>query len=228
MKQKYNKVIDAVENFYKPIVAEKGGSLVVNRLWKNGKVNASATLSLIGKKWIVNMYGGLARYQGVTADGFAMVMCHEVGHHLAGFPMNDPAPLTRWESSNEGQSDYFASMKCFRSVYGNDTKIKPLWMRCRCQRLFQSNARFNIKAHQKSLYANVHQWRDWCLQMYWRHLENLKPLILQNPIQQRSLVLTMHILKLNAAWIRILMAQSAEYHTPKTLAGKRLHRVLVL
>jgi hypothetical protein len=32
------------------------------------------------------MFGGLARHELVTDDGFMMVVCHETGHHLGGAP----------------------------------------------------------------------------------------------------------------------------------------------
>ena len=49
-------------------------------------------------KWVVAMFGGLARRPEVTKDAFQFVVCHEVGHHLAGWPF-----AYDW-ASNEGQS----------------------------------------------------------------------------------------------------------------------------
>lgn len=62
------------------------------------------------------MFGGLARHKITNADGFALVVCHETGHHLGGFPRNKNILGQQVWSSNEGQSDYFATMKCFRRV----------------------------------------------------------------------------------------------------------------
>ena len=115
----FNKVIDQVSKYYEPIIKAKGGVLKVNRLWKDATVNASAQRS--GNTYIVNMYGGLARHHFVTADGFSLVMCHEVGHHIAGFPKIG----TMW-ASNEGQSDYFATMKCFRRINQKVNNVKRL------------------------------------------------------------------------------------------------------
>ena len=109
----FNKVIDDVSSFYAPIVKKAGGTLQVNRKWTDATVNASAERS--GKTWIVNMYGGLARHPVVTADGFATVLCHELGHQIGGFPKLPGLFGSGW-ASNEGQSDYFATMKCFRRV----------------------------------------------------------------------------------------------------------------
>lgn len=107
----FNRVLDRVEAYYKPVIAAKGAALVVNRLWENPTVNASAQQT--GKTWAINMYGGLARHKAVTPDGFALVACHEIGHHIGGYPKI--ADWNKW-ATNEGGSDYFATLKCLRRV----------------------------------------------------------------------------------------------------------------
>lgn len=114
--ERFNSIIDRVDAHYAPIVEELGGKLVWARKWEDGTVNASA--QRLWKTYKVNMYGGLARHQLVTDDGFAMVVCHELGHHLAGAPKIGGL-MGRW-ASNEGQSDYFAGLKCFRKVFQSD------------------------------------------------------------------------------------------------------------
>ncbi|MBI5247761.1 MAG: hypothetical protein HY923_11335 [Elusimicrobia bacterium] len=108
----FNAVIDQAEKLYGPVIAARGGKLVVKRLWDNNTVNASAQRQ--GANYVVNMYGGLARHETITQDGFALVICHEIGHHIGGAPKygggND------W-ASNEGQSDYFANLKCLRRMF---------------------------------------------------------------------------------------------------------------
>ncbi len=110
--QDFNDVLDRIEEVYAPIVKQAGGELEIKRLWSNGTVNASA--NRLGDKYILNMYGGLARHRVMTKDGFALVACHELGHHLGGAPKIG----TRW-ASNEGQSDYYAGLKCLRRVLAN-------------------------------------------------------------------------------------------------------------
>lgn len=116
----FHNVIDRVEAVYSSIVSSQGGRLRVNRRWTDGTVNASAQRQ--GSTYIVNMYGGLARHPAITQEGFAIVMCHELGHHLGGAPkieffFND------W-ASNEGQSDYFATLKCMRLIYSDQEHIE--------------------------------------------------------------------------------------------------------
>ncbi|MBC7713749.1 MAG: hypothetical protein H7177_10440 [Rhizobacter sp.] len=111
--------VTRVSSVYAPIVKEKGGNLVMNNRWDDATVNASAQQS--GKTWQVNMYGGLARHPLVTTDGFMMVVCHELGHHLGGAPKKGGFG-SAW-ASNEGQADYWAGLKCMRRVLQNDDNV---------------------------------------------------------------------------------------------------------
>lgn len=113
--QEFNTIINNIVNLYRPIVTARGARLTSNNLWTDTTVNASAQQS--GNNWIINMYGGLARRPEVTPDGFAMVVCHELGHHLAGFPFYGD---TDWAAS-EGQSDYFATQSCAREIWRSQT-----------------------------------------------------------------------------------------------------------
>ena len=111
----FTKAIDTVIAIYSPIVKAHGANLVINRLWADATVNSDTSVE--GTDWIVNAYGGLARFQNMTYDAYVAVLCHELGHHLGGFPHypgNDA-----W-ASNEGEADYFATMKGFRTVFVND------------------------------------------------------------------------------------------------------------
>lgn len=112
---RFNDIINKVESIYSPIIQSKGGNLSVQRLWSDGTVNAYASRQ--GNTWIVQMYGGLARHGEITEDGFALVLCHEIGHHIGGVPRYNGG--NDW-ASNEGQSDYFAATKCLRRVWQSE------------------------------------------------------------------------------------------------------------
>jgi hypothetical protein len=114
----FNAVIKKVEDIYVPVCSSMKGNLKIARKWTDGTVNANATR--LGSIWNVNMYGGLARHQTITEDGFALVLCHEIGHQIGGAPkVSGFLPLNRW-ASNEGQADYWATLKCLRHVFLND------------------------------------------------------------------------------------------------------------
>ena len=117
----FNAVIDKLEVIYAPIVSQMGGKLTINRKWEDATVNANATRM---GGWQVNMFGGLARHSAITEDGFALVLCHEIGHHLGGAPKVGNL-FNKW-ASNEGQSDYFATLKCLRKAFLNDNNAQAI------------------------------------------------------------------------------------------------------
>jgi hypothetical protein len=110
--QEFHGAIDNVLALYEPIIKNHGGKIRLRRYWKDKTVNASA--ERLFNRWILNFYGGLARRPEVTKDGFALVVCHEFGHHLGGFPT-----YGNW-AADEGQSDYFATLTCGKLLWKND------------------------------------------------------------------------------------------------------------
>jgi hypothetical protein len=119
---KFHEVIDKVIAVYEPIVADMGAKLKVERNWDDGTVNAYAHRQ--GGTWNIAMFGGLARHETITPDGFALVVCHEIGHHIGGAPKKS----SFWSSwaTNEGQADYFATLKCLRKVFRAEDNEKVL------------------------------------------------------------------------------------------------------
>ena len=116
--KRFNQIIDKVVKVYAPVIKKRGGKLVLKRKWKNKTVNASAQRILFW--YVVNMYGGLARHEAVTDDAFALVVCHEVGHHIGGAPK---ISSSKW-ASNEGQADYFGTLKCFRRTFRDEDNVR--------------------------------------------------------------------------------------------------------
>ncbi len=118
----FNQIIDRVENVYAPVVASKNAKLSVERNWTDPTVNAYAKREGEAEdEWIVAMFGGLARHPDMTNDGFMLVLCHEMGHHIGGAPVYAPRAPGRVEwASNEGQADYFGALKCMRRVLAQD------------------------------------------------------------------------------------------------------------
>ena len=117
----FNVIIDRALDTYGPIVESEGATLKFHRKWEDGTVNAYANQG--GGVWNVHMFGGLARHELVSPDGFALVVCHELGHHLAGAPKITRFWIPSW-ASNEGQSDYWASLKCFRRIFQDDDNAR--------------------------------------------------------------------------------------------------------
>jgi hypothetical protein len=113
----FNEDLDMVQKGFEVEVKNHGAELVFNRQWDDGTIN-SDTYEQDGK-WIINSYGGLARYPGMTKDGYLAVACHELGHHLGGVPKYTGE---EW-ASVEGEADYFATLRCLKELGLNNERI---------------------------------------------------------------------------------------------------------
>lgn len=141
--ERFFEIIKDIEEIYSPIIKAKGKTLLIEKKWSDGTVNAYAQQQ--GNTWKVSMFGGLARHETITEDGFAVVVCHELGHHLGGAPKKGGWFGTTW-ASNEGQADYFGTMKCLRKYMEKQDNISivskmeiPQYATEKCQESF-SNA----------------------------------------------------------------------------------------
>ncbi len=114
--EKFNQIVDDAMKYWIPIAKAKGVELVASKDWKDSTVNAYANQS--GKTWTVAMFGGLARRPEVTEDGFALVVCHELGHHFGGYSFYGKA---EWASA-EGESDFFATNVCAKVIWGMESQ----------------------------------------------------------------------------------------------------------
>ena len=119
--EEFNSILDRIEEMYTPIIAEFGATLSVARSWSDGTVNAYARQ--LGSTWEIAMFGGLARHETITGDAFALVACHELGHHIGGAPKKSSWYGGSMWASNEGQSDYWGAMKCLKRYMENDDNI---------------------------------------------------------------------------------------------------------
>lgn len=115
----FNALIDRALAHYQPLAKKHRAALDAQRLWNNNLVNAFATRT--GPIWGIAMYGGLARRPEVTADGFQLVICHEIGHLFAGYPYKRNMFGSLAWASVEGESDYFATQSCARALWKDDT-----------------------------------------------------------------------------------------------------------
>ena len=135
----FNAILGAVFARYQGQFAMFGATFVINRFWNDPTVNAFAERN--GNNWIINMYGGLARRPEVTADGFTMVACHEIGHHLGGYPF-----YTGSWAATEGESDNYATQACGRLMWSGDpanadiASRAPQTVRNRCDAAWGSAA----------------------------------------------------------------------------------------
>lgn len=116
-KRKYDfeNAILKVQKAYEGEVAQRGAILQINNMWKDGTVNAQAYQEVINGRmyYMVDAFGGMFRYPGMTKDAFTVVLCHELGHHLGMSPLY--SGWGEW-AATEGQSDYFATLRCMKKL----------------------------------------------------------------------------------------------------------------
>lgn len=112
----YDGILDRIEAVYAPIVAAHGARLEIDRNWEDSRVNSYARR--FWGHWHVEILGGLARHPKITPDALLLVACHELGHHLGSVPRF----VLNW-ASVEGEADYFATLKCMRTVLAKDPPL---------------------------------------------------------------------------------------------------------
>lgn len=109
----FNEVIYYLQNLYAADVKVKGNvDLEIKGYWNDDTLNAYATRE--PGKWLITIFGGMARAEGMNKDAFALIVCHELGHHLGGAPLT--FKYDGWPSA-EGQADYWATSKCLKRYY---------------------------------------------------------------------------------------------------------------
>lgn len=143
----FNKIIDGVMAFYVPIAKAHGANLTVEKRWTDTTVNAFADQA--GNNWTIHMFGGLARRPEITPDGFALVVCHELGHHFGGYAFY-PGRMA-WAAA-EGEADYFSTQACAKAVWGHSIEKNAR---------FRSHVESTSKEACDATYANPNE-RDLC------------------------------------------------------------------
>lgn len=108
-----NKALD----IFHPIVSKYYGA----ELEMYNKIDDDAVNAVARKKgdiWQVEIFGGLQRAKGMSHDAVTMVLCHEIGHLIGGFPFVREAGDQ--SMSAEGNSDYIATQACLRRLWQDE------------------------------------------------------------------------------------------------------------
>lgn len=119
-KKEFNKIIDSVKKVYGPIFKSHRMNFRIESQWDDKQVNAFAGTR--GTDRYILLYGGYARHKLMSKDAYLSVVCHEIGHHLGGFPKKN---ANTW-SSSEGQADYFSTLKCMKEVLRDNDDNKEI------------------------------------------------------------------------------------------------------
>lgn len=79
---------------------------------------------IIGDKFVITYGADLSVDQvpKITPNGFALLLCHELGHLFGGHPKKIYNGQVSWAAS-EGQADYFAASICLKKLYEHKLKV---------------------------------------------------------------------------------------------------------
>lgn len=140
-------LIDRVRKVYDPVFTTRGYEVEYLLYWNVDEGNAMTSVSKEKKKAWFAFSGGLLRSRYMTRDGFLFAACHEIGHHLGGFPKEKELP---W-CSVEGQADYFANLQCMKEILKGDpenaraTELNlPKNIVRRCREIYSDDDSFRI------------------------------------------------------------------------------------
>lgn len=117
----FEELISGIQKVYTPIVTKNRGFLRIAGSWSNDRLVAQAFQQM--GAWNIEISGGMARLPTITKDGITLIVCHELGHHLAGFSYSNGFLFFPPWAANEGQADYFATQVCAKKLWSNDLEI---------------------------------------------------------------------------------------------------------
>lgn len=113
-KQEFVEIVDQVITIFQPIAALYGANITREFYWDSSGSGAFTLRRRGGTNWHIYLYDGILRFHYATDDLLRSVICHEIGHHIAGYPFK----WNRWASA-EGQADYFVMHACLEEVWKN-------------------------------------------------------------------------------------------------------------
>lgn len=142
----FKQFVYEIRDLYRPIIAEQPFELVFVPQWNKTAVDS---YTILASKHMIFINGGIARAKYMTKDALALVVCHEIGHNLGGYPQKPFIGGAPW-SSAEGQADYYAASKClkryfdenYREVDNGEVVHSPLALD-RCREVYREGREFN-------------------------------------------------------------------------------------
>jgi hypothetical protein len=86
--------------------------------WITAQPVVAAAADRSATAWDVSFFGPGLRHPRLTRDAFALLLCHELGHHFGGEPRKrlGPEGKPRWAAA-EGQADFYATAVCTKRFF---------------------------------------------------------------------------------------------------------------
>ena len=126
--------------------ATNGAKITYEVYWNSSSAGAFTLRKDQGKTWHILIYDGMLRLPYATEDMISSVLCHELGHHLGGYPFKE----NTW-SASEGQADFFSFHACLPKLFAKDLEKNkgfrekaPLSLRKECDLAYGEQARRDI------------------------------------------------------------------------------------
>jgi hypothetical protein len=143
----YENLIGAVfSEFSEEIAAQSAATEVVFHRNSSG-AGAFTWRKNAGRVWEFHFYDGVLKIKNVTSDVLSLIVCHELGHHLAGYPFKED---NNW-SAAEGQADYFSTHACAPRIWRDEPELNalfasriPVEFKTRCDESFLDQQRRDI------------------------------------------------------------------------------------
>lgn len=149
----FQSVVSVFHRIYDAELAKQNAVLVINSgateqskdIWWNlldRHASYSSYLEPNGpRQHFLFMFGGYAQYTGMTIEGVAMTLCHEMGHGIGGTPYKDN--MEDFLVSVEGQADYFAARYCIKRILSHIVPSQPIralspWVATQCDHNFSN------------------------------------------------------------------------------------------
>jgi hypothetical protein len=116
----FNEVIDQIERLY---ADQPTKTIEVQRFWSpSGQVDSAIRFPYLTlENPIIKLTGAVPKSRFISREAYALLVCHEFGHHLAGGPSVGNARLVQW-SSAEGQADYWAASNCLKTYFAQEER----------------------------------------------------------------------------------------------------------
>ena len=121
----YKNISSILKTHFDPIIISKGGELEIILDTVSSRINATA--SRVDNLWKIKFFGGMLNHRLMNKNLFTAILCHELGHHIAGAPLKKARSHSVAWVSVEGQADYFTTNICLKKLYlysDNETFVK--------------------------------------------------------------------------------------------------------
>ncbi|MGE0171871.1 MAG: hypothetical protein AB7T49_03765 [Oligoflexales bacterium] len=142
--EQFNQIIDKTVAHFVPVADSFQSYFSISKLWDDPSFQAGS--SKLGLRWVLVMFGGLARRPEMSEDAFALIICHEIGHIIGGAPFS---PFSKM--SVEGQADYFATATCAKVIWENEDAVNatfadkvPEEMKTECDQAYETVQERNL------------------------------------------------------------------------------------